>query len=252
MKPAPISIQLYSVREEAARDFPGTLKKIADIGYAGVEFAGFHGMKPAEVKKIVDKLGLKVSSSHMAMPTAENAKELIETAKTLGFTDIVAGLAPDDFATLEKTQASIATFKKAAAALKGTGFRLGAHNHWWEFDKKFDGKYPHDLLMAAVPELTAELDTYWIATGGADPAEVVKRVGKRAPLLHIKDGPCNKNEAMTAVGKGKVRWDLVLEAAVPTVEWLIVELDRCDTDMMEAVADSYRFLVKSGYGRGRK
>ena len=252
MKPAPISVQLYSVREEAARDFPGTLKKIADIGYAGVEFAGFHGLTPAEVKKIVDKLGLKVSSSHMAMPSAENVKELIETAKTLGFTDIVTGLGPDDFATIEKTRASIEVFKKAAALLKGTGMRLGVHNHWWEFDKQFDGRYPHDLLMAAVPELTAQPDTYWIATAGADPAKVVKQLGKRAPLLHIKDGPCNKEEAMTAVGKGKVKWNEVLKAAAPTAEWLIVELDRCDTDMMQAVADSYQFLVKSGYGRGRK
>ena len=252
MKPAPISIQLYSVRDQAAKDFPGVLKQISDMGYVGVEFAGFHGMKPAEVKKLIDKLGLKVSSSHMAMPSAENAKELAETAKILGFDTIITGLGPDDFSTREKTLASIEVFKKAAAALKGTGCRLGVHNHWWEFDKKFDGQYPHDLLMAAVPELVAELDTYWIATGGADPAKVIEKVGKRAPFLHIKDGPCNTKEAMTAIGKGKIKWDQVLKAAVPTVEWLIVELDRCDTDMMQAVADSYQFLVKSGYARGRK
>lgn len=252
MKPAPISIQLYSVREEAAKDFPGVLKQIADMGYVGVEFAGFHGIEPADLRKLVDKLGLKVSSSHMSMPSAENAAELVETAKILGFKTIISGLGPDDFSTIEKTRASIEVFKKSVAALKGTGCCFGVHNHWWEFDKQFDGQYPHDLLMAAVPELVAELDTYWIATGGADAAKVVQKVGKRAPLLHIKDGPCNTKDAMTAVGKGRMQWGPILEAAVPTVEWLVVELDRCDTDMMQAVADSYQFLVQSGYAKGRK
>lgn len=252
MKPASISVQLYSVREQAARDFPGVLEKIAAMGYAGVEFAGFHNMKPAELKKIVDRLGLKVSSAHMPMPTAENVKDLVDTAKTLGFSYIVTGLGPDEFATREKTLAAADKFKAAAALLKGTGCRLGVHNHYWEFDKQFDGQYPHDVLMAAVPDLLAQLDIYWVATGGADPAKVVAKAGARAPLLHIKDGPCNTKEAMTAVGKGKINWQPVLEAAAPHVEWLIVELDRCDTDMMQAVADSYRFLAKSGFGKGRK
>ena len=87
----PISVQLYSVREAAAQDFPAVLKQIADIGYVGVEFAGFHNMDLKELKSIVDDLGLQVSSAHMPMVTDENASELIDQCKTLGITKLITG-----------------------------------------------------------------------------------------------------------------------------------------------------------------
>jgi sugar phosphate isomerase/epimerase len=138
--------------------------------------------------------------------------------------------------------------------LKGTGITFGLHNHWYEFDKKFGGKTPHDILMEKAPSVFAQVDTYWAQAGGADAAEVVKRLGPRAPLLHIKDGPVTveRDKAMTAVGAGAMDWKAVIGAAHETTEWLVVELDRCDTDMTEAVQESLRYLVDNGFGKGKE
>ncbi len=251
MKPFPISVQLYSVREAAAKDFPAVLKRIAGMGYAGVEFAGFHGHTPRELRRIVDDLGLKVSSNHGPMPTKENVNEIIDTAHTLGYTRHVAGFGPNQFTSKADTLKCAEIAQTAAELLKGSGVTFGLHNHWWEFDKQFDGQYPHEIMMAAAPDCFAQIDTYWVKVGGADPAQIVRQYGARAPLLHIKDGPGAKEQSMTAVGAGIMDWKAVIGAAADTTEWLIVELDRCDTDMFEAVAESCRYLVSNGFARGR-
>lgn len=248
----PISLQLYSLREEAKDGFPAVLKTVADMGYVGVEFAGLHDMKPAEVKKILDNLGLKASSTHGAFPAKENVSEIVETAKTFGYTRHISGFGPDDCATLETTLAAAKRAQAAADLLKGTGVTFGLHNHWWEFDKEFNGKTPHDVLMENAPGVFAEVDTYWVAVGGPDAAKVVKKLGARAPLLHIKDGPMVRDKAMTAVGAGGMDWKAVIGAAADSTEWLVVELDSCDTDMAVACAESCRYLTSNGLAKGRK
>lgn len=252
MKPFPISVQLYSVRELVKGNFPEVLKKIADIGYGAVEFAGLHGHKPAEIKRILDDLGLVTSSTHGPFPTAENAAEIIDTAKTLGYKYHVSGIGGKDCETLDTLKAAIERIAKACDVLKGSGISFCLHNHWWEFEKKFDGKYPQQIVLDSVPGVLAQVDTYWVAVGGADVAAVLKSFGKRAPLLHIKDGPKVREKAMTAVGKGAMDWAKVIGAADPGTKYLIVELDRCDTDMMQAVADSYTYLTSKGFAKGKK
>ncbi|NSW56744.1 MAG: sugar phosphate isomerase/epimerase [Armatimonadetes bacterium] len=247
----PISVQLYSVREAAAQDFPAVLKQIADIGYVGVEFAGFHNMDLKELKSIIDDLGLQVSSAHMPMVTDENASELIDQCKTLGITKLITGPGgPID--TMDGVMACVAKQKRAVELLEGTGISFGLHNHWQEFEP-VDGKLPEDIMLEEVPCLFAQLDVYWVAKSGQDPVETVKRLGHRAPVLHIKDGPLDPPQPMTAVGKGVLDMPAIIGAADESVlEWLIVELDSCATDMMEAVRDSYAYLVGEGLAVGNK
>ena len=251
MKPYPVSLQLYSLREEAAKDFPAVLKSVAEMGYAGIEFAGLHDMKPAEVKEIIDDLGLVAGSTHGAFPSKDNVNEVIDTAKTFGYTRHISGFGPQDLDTAEKCVAAAERAQGAAELLKGSGVTFGLHNHWWEFDKQFDGKYPHDILMEKAPDVFAEVDTYWVQVGGADAADVVKKLGARAPLLHIKDGSLDREKAMTAVGAGAMDWKAVIGAAHESTEWLVVELDRCDTDMTEAVRQSAKYLIDGGFGKGK-
>ena len=252
MKPIPISVQLYSLREEAKKDFPAVLKAVADMGYIGVEPAGLQGMKPEEVRKILDDLGLIASSTHGPFPNADNVNELVDTAKTLGYTRHIAGVSPDDCATLDSTLEAAKRVQAATELFEGTGITFGLHNHWWEFDKDFEGKLPMDVILENASGAFAEVDTYWVAVGGANAAEVVKKLGARAPLLHIKDGPMNREEAMTAVGAGGMDWASVIGAAEGTAEWLVVELDKCDTDMATAVAESYTYLTSNGFAEGRR
>lgn len=247
----PIAIQLYTVREAAAEDFPGVLKKIADIGYTGVEFAGLQGMTPAEVRTIVDDLGLQVASAHMPMPTAENAQELIDECGTLGVKRLITGPG-GAIDTMDGVLAAADRMSAAVAALEGTGIAFGLHNHWQEFEK-VDGVLPEDVFLGKVPALFAELDVYWVACGGPDPAETVARLKDRAPVLHIKDGPIEPRQPHTAVGAGVLDMPAIIGAADENVlEWLIVELDSCATDMMEAVEQSYAYLVGEGLASGNK
>lgn len=252
MKKYPISVQLYSVRETAKNDFVGALKQIAAMGYVGVEPAGLHGMAPAEVRKVLDDLGMVVSSIHGMLPTPENVNEIVDQAGALGYTMHISGFGPDQFATLDGTLKAAEQFQRAAELLKPHGLRYGIHNHWWEFDKKFDGPTPYEVVLANAPDAFSELDTYWCAVAGDDPVRILKTYGKRVPLLHIKDGSKNRNDDMTAVGDGAMDWATIIPAADESVtQWLIVELDRCATDMVEAVAKSCKYLANAGFGIAR-
>lgn len=249
----PISIQLYTVREAAAQDFPGTLRKIADIGYKGIEYAGLHGHDPKEIAKLVSDLGMKASSSHAGLPTPESVGAIVETEAVLGNTRIISGFGPDAFKTVDAVKEAAAKFNKATELVKPHGMTFGMHNHWWEFDT-IDGKYIYDILLAEAPDMFSELDVYWCAFGHADPVAVVSKNKSRLPLLHIKDGMLEEGKHVhTAVGSGKLDMPAIVGAADPNVlKWLIVELDACETDMMEAVRKSYEYLTSSGLGEGNK
>jgi len=246
----PIGLQLYSLREQAAKDFPGVLKQVAQMGYVGVEYAGLHNYSAKEIAKIIDELGLKSCSAHVSMPTKENIAQLAEDADILGYKYIITGFGPDNMKTPDDLKRCVDAFAEGAQIAKEAGLQLGMHNHWWEFDKQFDGKTPYEIIMEAVPELFSELDIYWSTHAKADTVEVVKKWGKRIPLLHVKDGDLADQPVHKAVGEGKVAIkDIITSADEETLEWLIVELDSCATDMVEAVAKSVNWLAQTGLGR---
>lgn len=251
--PAPIAIQLYSVRDQLAKDYQGVITKIAEMGYVGVETAGYPGTTPAAAAKLFKSLGLTVCSGHMAMPIGENVQKVIDEAATVGCKRVISGFGPDDFKTPDAIKATCAKFNEAAANVAKAGLTFGVHNHWWEFSKLADGTPAYKVMLQHVaPKVFFELDTYWVQTGGCDPAAIVAEFGPRAPLLHIKDGPCQQGVPMTAVGDGKVNFAAVVKAAKNNTEWMIVELDSCATDMIEAVAKSCKYLVGKKLARGKK
>lgn len=249
----PVALQLYSLRQTAAQDFFGVLKSVAAMGYAGVETAGLHNKTPQEVRKVVEDLGMKICSAHMALPTAETLQQTVDAVKGLGCTMIVNGRGSKDFDALDKVKAHAEAYEAAIALLKPHGITVVYHNHWWEMNV-LDGKLAYDELMRQAPNLKGELDVYWAANFGAqDPAKICARHKARLPLLHIKDGPLVKDQPHTAVGAGKVDIAACIAAADPKVlQWLIVELDACATDMATAVRESYTYLTSRGLGKGRK
>lgn len=253
----PLALQLYSLREDAAKDFPQVLKKVAAMGYKGVEFAGLHDLAPAAVAAIVADLGMVCASAHLGVATPENVNELVDTAKALGISNIVSGGGPPDYETADKIKALAERFQQSAELLEPHGIDMGYHNHWWEFDHDVDGQCPHDILMANAPGLFAQVDVYWAAFGGHDPAAVIRRNAGRVKLLHIKDGDLIKNDENrpanphTAVGAGKVDMPAVVAAGGECgSQWLIVELDSCATDMEEAVRQSAAYMITNGLAEG--
>jgi sugar phosphate isomerase/epimerase len=244
---------LYSLREQAEKDFVGVLERLAKIGYKGVEPAGFWNLTPKELKKIVNDLGMEISSTHSPWARPDNISEVIDIAGDLGINMVACGYGTDAFNSVEAIKKTADEVNAMIKPLKAAGITLFQHNHYWEFER-IDGKIAYDIYAELCPEIKFELDTYWAANFGAeDPAEQVKKFADRAPLLHIKDGPLKRDTAMLAVGSGKIDVPAVIAAANESVlRWLVVELDRCDTDMFTAVEESYKYLVGNGLAAGNK
>ena len=249
----PISIQLYTVRDLIQKNgYLPVLKEVSEIGYGHIEIGGFFDKPAAEVKKQLDEIGLKVSG--VWGPLFEPAKraKFVEEAGIAGTKDIISGYGKDVFendAALKKTADSL---NEALDYFVPKGFTVSLHNHWWEFHNT---RYAQ--LLDLCPRAHLELDIYWAQVGGGNPVDVIKKYGKRIRFLHVKDGPANKKEPnldMVAVGKGDVKTADCVHAAeqAGNVAALPIELDRCATDMMGAVRDSYAFLTKNKLASGKK
>lgn len=247
--PKPIALQLYSLRDKAKEDLAATLKIVADIGYVGIETAGLYDKTPAEFKKVLDDVGLVACSGHMPICDPAKAEQIIEECETLGHKNAGGGFGPKDFETEDQVRANADKINQAIERLEPAGVRVHYHNHWWEYNAPNKG----DLMLELCPKVCPQFDIYWVATGGADPAQYIEKYADRSVLVHVKDGPCEAKAAMTAVGKGKVDVKAALTAAdKAAAEWYIVELDRCDTDMVEAIRESYDYLVGNGLATGNK
>jgi sugar phosphate isomerase/epimerase len=249
----PIALQLYTLRQAAAENLFGVLKQVAEIGYKGVEPAGLHGHDPREVRKCLDDLGLVCPSAHTEAVTAENLARQVDTAAALGCRTLIWGAGRNAFGSAEQVRAAAEGFQAAAALLKPHGLKAGYHNHWWEMADLAGGP-AYEAFLAWAPDAAAELDLYWAADfGRVDVPALVRRIRPRVALVHVKDGPLERDAPQTAVGSGKMDIPACLAAADPDVlTWLVVELDHCATDMMQAVRDSYAYLVGAGLAEGNK
>jgi sugar phosphate isomerase/epimerase len=247
---APIALQLYSVREQLAQDPHGTLEQVARMGYTAVETGAFAG-DPETQRRLFDEFGLQVVSAHMPPPIGDATADIIAAMNILGTKRLVVPwLDPQKYYhDLRGVQAAADLLNEAAEVCAANDLQLFYHNHDFELNR-IDDELAFDLLLVRLdPAIRFEIDTYWVQVAGADAANVVADLGAFAPLLHIKDGPLDKNKAMLPVGEGKMDIRRVIEAGKDHTEWLIVELDRFDGDMLQAVAQSLDYLVLEKLGR---
>ena len=250
---APIGVQLYSLRNELTQDFEGIIRRVAAMGYIGVEPYGGMTDKPQQAAQLFRELGLSVPAIHAAMATPENKNQLLDTLGAYGATIMnVPWLSPDNFKTLDGVKAVCEQLNQANALLKPHGITVGYHNHEFEPTNVFEGKNALDWMFELTdPAVTFEIDTYWVKAGNADPADVVRRFGARSPLLHIKDGEGRRGVPMVAVGEGTLDFAAIVQASAGNVKWMIVELDECATDMVEAIQKSYTYLTGKGLAHGK-
>jgi sugar phosphate isomerase/epimerase len=251
--PAPIALQLYTLRDEASVDFPSVISRVGAIGFVGVELAGLNGMSAREVRTALDGAGLQAASAHVGLAERDAFERELDDCTTIGATTaVIPFAAPDWFADRDAVARTADRINEAATIASEHGITIGYHNHFWELEQRVDDMPALVALFDRLdPEVVAEVDVYWSAVGGVEPSDLVRELGDRVTLLHVKDGPADGYESpMVAVGDGSIDIERTL-AAAPKAKWHIVELDRCDTDMMQAVERSYDYLVGSGLSRGR-
>ena len=243
----PISVQLYSLREFAAKDFYKELEFVAEVGYKGVEPAGFWNIRPSEFRKVLDDLGLKMYSSHSPWARLHNIGEVMDIAHVCGLDRIVCGYGPDDFKDLDAIKRTAETSNKMLEILKRNGFTMFQHNHDFEF-ARIDGRIKYDIYRELVPEMKYQIDCFWSTNlGTEDPVEMLNMFAKDTVLIHMKDGVCKQQAANAGMPIGK------LIAAVPEqVETVIVELDYCCKEMHTALRESYEYMTGNGFAEGNK
>lgn len=238
-----IALQLYTLRDLTKDHFEAVVRKVAEMGYQGVETAGFGNSNPASAKKLFAELNLQVMGLHAPMPLGDNKAEVIDNALLFGCTYLVTPhIGPGDVKDMDAIKNLCDRLNQSQAVAKEHGMTLAIHNHWWEY-ARMDGKLIADIMIDLLdPQVLFEIDTYWVKVAGVDPAERVRRLGKRAPILHFKDGPGVRDEAQTALGDGIMDFAAIRDAGGVNTDWWIMEADRVAGDAMEAVAKSFQFM----------
>lgn len=242
-----VALQAYTVRKELAVDYLGTLTRIAEIGYEGVEL----GPPPADIsldqlKDHLKQIGLRVVGSHAGLQQlTDDLGTQVDYLHTMGGRYL--GLS-HRFASRQEVLEAARRFNEIGAACRQEDIQLLYHNHNWEFTR-FDGQSAYDLLLDATdPELVKmELDTYWIQRAGEDPVDYLTRLRDRCPLLHIKDMEAGEEQFFAEVGEGVLDWDAIFRAAdAAGTQWLVVEQDDCRGSAFESIAISYHNLQEMG------
>ena len=250
----PLGIQMHSVREYAKDDYTGVLKQLAEIGYKGIETAALWDLAPATIGAAAADLGLTVIASHIGPAISKSIGELVDTAGGLGTDTIVCSVWEEaDWTTMDDVKRIAEAMQAAAGELGGQGLRLGYHNHRFEM-LTIDGKTALEHFYALAPDVIAEIDIYWAANfGRVDAPALVASLADRTVLLHLKDGAMDESNArmLTAIGSGELDIPPIVAAADESVlEWNIVEIDRTDGDMWQAVRDSYDYTIGEGLATG--
>lgn len=240
---ARVGLMLYSVRDECAHDFEGTLRAVAELGYEGVELFDLHGHEAEEVRGWLDELGLAVAGRHVSQEATETRlQELAGEVEALGTARIVLSWIEPP-ASDPQAEAVADRLARAAKQAAGVGLELGFHNHDGELRTFEDGRDLLDRLLES--PLFLELDLGWAWWAGVDPVELLERTRGRVPLVHVKDFRTRGERSFCPVGDGGVGYERVAPAAIAAgVEWLLVEQDESDGPALEAAGRSLSALRK--------
>ena len=231
-------LQLYSVRDVTGTDLEGTLKKVAEIGYRYVEFAGFFGHSAEQVKAMLDNYGLIVSGTHSGFDDLD--KDFAGTVKyhhAIGNTNYIVPGAP--WGTTAELNETIEKMNKYKPMLAAEGIRLAYHNHDGEFKPNLDGQIAHEEMERRT-DIDFQIDTFWAFVAGRDPIEVITRLKNRVHVIHLKDGL--RNGQGFALGEGEAPVAAVREKAIELGMHMVVESETLQPDGISEVTRCFNYL----------
>lgn len=241
-----LSVQLYTVREAMQEDLSGTLARIAEIGFERVEPYNFNAFEGLGDALKAANLTSPTAHGHLVGLSEAELDDIFAIAKSMGIYRVIDPHVPEERWTSADSVAEIAgQLNNAAGVAARHGVTVGYHNHAHELESIIDGRTSLEVLVDSLnDDVKLEVDTYWAAVGGQDPATLLKRLGDRVVALHVKDGAATPDpKDQTAVGQGTLPIREIIEAA-PKTALRIIELDDSKGDRFQAVADSFDYLVK--------
>lgn len=272
MKKLPVAVQVYSIREDAEKDFIGTMKRVKMMGYDGVELAGLYGHTPEEIRDSLTESGLLAISAHVPyQELTEDTETVIDNYVTIGCKYIAVPYLTEEYRPgKEKFPEVVENIRKIGEACKRKNIVLLYHNHDFEFTKMQDGRYALDYLYDTVSadKLQTEIDTCWVKVSGVNPSEYIRKYAGRCPIVHLKDYIGVKSEHMYGligleekeenntkafefrpVGHGVQDFPEILNAAIESgTEWVVVEQDEhYEHTALEDIQISREYLASIGW-----
>ncbi|MCU1439684.1 MAG: xylose isomerase [Rhodoglobus sp.] len=247
---ARVALQLYTVREALAQDREGTFRRIRELGFSGIETAGFSGELPSAAS--ADELssyGFEVVSNYFVGESTRFPEHLDEQ-QAFGNDTVVLGLDASYFSDRSGVQRAIELANDLADQCSARSMRLGYHNHPWEVNRLEDGRIALDLFLAGLrADVFLQFDYYWAQVGGLSIDAARKLAEPRIERLHLKDGPLTESQVATVFGEGAFDLPAAVRAA-PGAQWHIIAFDEFDGDFVEASGADLRYLVDNGLSIG--
>lgn len=249
-KKLPVGLQLYSVRNECAKDLPAVLEAVAKMGFDGVEFAGYHNRKADEMRKLLDANKLKCCGTHTALDTLndKNLAATIEYNKTIGNKYLVVPYLDYKkfLSTAELCKSTAKLLTDIAAKVKDQGMRVGYHAHGSDFGKIGDSTAWDMLFENAGPDVIMQLDTCNCLGGKGDPVAILKKFPGKSVTVHLKEFG---GKPGAVIGEGVVKWNEVFEICETTggTEWYIIEHEsdpKTPIQSVEKCLQAYRKMGK--------
>ena len=237
------SVQLYSVRDAITEDLDATVARLAGIGLTTMEPYAFH-QRTEDYRRAFDANGVTAPSGHAAVIDSDSPESILDSATRLGITTVIDPFipaerwqTPDQIAALAERVNSLAVL----AAERGLGF--GYHNHNWELRTRIEGLTALEMFVGQLEaQVVLEVDTYWAQVGGADPATLLRELGDRVRLIHVKDGTADGDVAkQQPAGSGEIDVAGILAAAPHAIR--VIEFDAYSGDMFDGIAASFAWLA---------
>jgi len=227
-KKIPVGLQLYSVRNECAKDLPGTIAAVGKMGYKGVEFAGYYGRDAKALRQLLDDAGLECCGTHIALDTllGDNLQKTVEFNQTLRNHFLIVPSLPEKRRNTKQAWLETADlFSDLAEKVKPQGMRVGYHNHNVEF-KPLDGEVPWDIFFNRTKkDVVIQFDTGNGYSVGGDPMIYLKKHPGRVASVHVK--PVSKAKPNALLGEDELPWKEIFNICETTagVEWYIIEYE---------------------------
>ncbi len=233
-----VSLQLYSIHEETAKDFRKALEQVSQVGFSGVEFAGYGDFTKEELAGILKEKQLYSVGTHCGLSVFEDSfEDELEFSQGIGSKYIICPYAGVE--TMDEIDHLVNVLNKAGELAKDKNIKVGYHNHANEF-VQIDGKYPLDIIAEKTNDnVILELDVFWVAYAGLDPVTYIKKWGKKIELIHLKQIDTGKNNV--DMGDGILDMNQIKEAA-EYARYFILEHEEYDKPVWESIKNDYKLL----------